>query len=189
MTDAGQAAALNDASIEAEQITRWLERHADIAYKWGFPMVAWRAVLADRRRLAAELEEITDLDRSALKHQELKDERARAVRMWHNEKKRADQAEARVAELGAELTAMHDEAGYATARIRELEVELGTEVQWGIRVHIVDEVGDRGSHVLTGYTEGGARYRAYAEFEHAEPVFRRLGEWQPAPDITEADDA
>ncbi len=60
-------------------------------------------LLAHVADLEAQLEEITDLDRSALKHQELKDERARAVRMWHDEKKRADQAEARVAELDAEL--------------------------------------------------------------------------------------
>jgi transcriptional regulator with GAF, ATPase, and Fis domain len=48
---------------------------------------------AENERLKAELDEVTDLDRSALKTQELRDERSRAVAKWYEQKKRADQAE------------------------------------------------------------------------------------------------
>jgi hypothetical protein len=94
-----------------------------------------------------------------------------------------------VAELGIlrdTVAAYREDLGEMRA---QLAAERGTEVQWGIRLHIVDEDGHRGCHVLTGYTENGARYRAKAEFEHAEAVFRHLGEWQSAPDIAEADHA
>lgn len=53
-----------------------------------------RELLAYVDELRRELDEITDLDRTALKTQELRDERHRAVAMWHDEKKRAEKAEA-----------------------------------------------------------------------------------------------
>jgi len=116
-----------------------------------------RAVLADRKRLADELEEITDLDRSALKHHELKDERSRAVRMWHDEKKRADQAEARVVELEAELD--------------------GGKVEWTIGC---DDPYD-GTYYAGEYTEAGARHHAAQRRGGMHfPAFRRVGAWQRA---------
>lgn len=67
-----------------------------------YTVAGYKALLAEVDRLTAELDEVTDLDRSALKLQELRDERARAVAAWHEQKKRADAAEARVAKLEAE---------------------------------------------------------------------------------------
>lgn len=65
------------------------EAHGLTEYAW-----AVRKVLDERDELRRELDEITDLDRTALKTQELRDDRHRAVAMWHDEKKRAEQAEA-----------------------------------------------------------------------------------------------
>jgi hypothetical protein len=64
-------------------------------------LAAAEAELADTRQ---QLDEAIDLDRSALKHQELRDERHRAVKAWHDEHKRAKAAEGRLRAVEALLT-------------------------------------------------------------------------------------
>lgn len=59
--------------------------------------------VVDLDEVLQELDEVTDFDRSALKTQELRDERNRAVAMWHDQKKRADTAEAERDELATKL--------------------------------------------------------------------------------------
>lgn len=66
-------------------------------------ILALEGVQRERGRLTAELDEVTDLDRSALKTQELRDERMRAVAKWHEQKKRGDLAEDSLRHLRAAI--------------------------------------------------------------------------------------
>lgn len=97
---------MSDADKAAARVEAFLPELADVpdesrAARLGAKQLAddVRLVFDDREllraevaRLKAELDEATDLDRSALKTQELRDERSRAVARWHDQKKRADRA-------------------------------------------------------------------------------------------------
>lgn len=98
---------MSDADRAAARVEAFLPELADVpdesrAARLGAKQLAddVRLVFDDREllraevaRLKAELDEVTDLDRSALETQELRDERSRAVAGWHDQKKRGDLAE------------------------------------------------------------------------------------------------
>jgi hypothetical protein len=110
--------------------------------------------VADLNEVLQELDEVTDFDRSALKTQELRDGRNRAVAMWHEQKKRADQAEAQ-----------RDQA----------RGELADEVEWGIGCSEGD-----GAWYQDGFTRAGAHRHAIERGDGHFPAWRRLGTWHNA---------
>lgn len=81
--------------------------------------------VADLDEVLQELDEVTDFDRSALKTQELRDERNRAVAMWHDQKKRADTAEAEAARLKEEAEYLTEESCTRWRLLQQAEAETG----------------------------------------------------------------
>ena len=98
MSDAGQTGqtGLSRDSGTDTAVERWIRMHHDDVVRLGFPIDGYLAERDTTRRLQLRLGEARRID---------------------------EHRAARIAELDAELAAMHDEAGHATARIRELEAE------------------------------------------------------------------
>ena len=143
--------------------------------------------VADLDEVLQELDEVTDLDRSALKTQELRDERNRAEAMWHEQKKRADAAEAEASRLARayeaqlELTTEVCSAAeqYATER-DQLRAELGEELEWGIG----HPEHDGTTWYQDGFTRDGAHHHAAQGGDGRFPAWRRLGNWHNATEET-----
>lgn len=152
--------------------------------------------VADLNEVLQELDEMTDLDRSALKTQELRDERNRAVAMWHEQKKRADMAEVErdelatklasalqtVTALGQTIRAIPDAVANDAANLAHARAERDR-----LRQEIVDARGETVAEATRADVAEAQRDEARAELQRfANPTPEQVRELEVAADRDEA---
>lgn len=152
--------------------------------------------VADLNEVLQELDEMTDLDRAALKTQELRDERNRAVAMWHEQKKRADMAEVErdelatklasalqtVTALGQTIRAIPDAVANDAANLAHARAERDR-----LRQEIVDARGETVAEAIRADVAEAQRDEARTELQRfTNPTPEQVRELEAAADRDEA---